>query len=115
MTTKSEENKQVSRHLYIALGRGNTDSTSPGADVKASKVARTNIPRVRVAVTPHTAAREKAFMTRLILATLFCLISRFAAICSTVIYLTVLEWRYFLLSVSVAVLASMFVFLLNAS
>ena len=114
MTTKSEENKQVSRHLYIALGRGNTDSTSPGADVKAGKVARTNSPRVRVAVTPDTAAREKAVMTRLMLATLSGLISPFAAICSTVIYPTVLEWRYFWLAVCVAGFVAMFVFLWKA-
>jgi ketosteroid isomerase-like protein len=43
MPTKSEENKQVIRHLYDALGRGDTDSTSPGAGVKASKAAKTNI------------------------------------------------------------------------
>jgi hypothetical protein len=114
MTTKSEENKQVSRHLYIALGRGNTDRMSPGADVKASKVARTNSPRVRVAVTPDTAAREKAVMTRLMLATLSGLISPFAAICSTVIYPTVLEWRYCWLAVCVAGFVAMFVFLWNA-
>src|SRR5260221_13117293 len=93
MTTKSEENKQVSRHLYIALGRGNTDSTSPGADVKASKFARTNSPRVRVAVTPDTAAREKPVMTRLMLAPLSGLISPFPPICSPGIYPTVLGWR----------------------
>jgi hypothetical protein len=114
MTTKSEENKQVSRHLYIALGRGNTDTTSPGADVKASKVAGTNSPRVRVAVTPDTAAREKAVMTRLMLATLSGLISPFSAICSTVIYPTVLEWRYCWLAVCVAGFVAMFVFLWKA-
>jgi hypothetical protein len=114
MTTKSEENKQVSRRLYIALGRGNTDRMSPGADVKASKVARTNSPRVRVAVTPDTAAREKAVMTRLMLATLSGLISPFAAICSTVVYPTVLEWRYCWLAVCVAGFVAMFVFLWNA-
>jgi hypothetical protein len=58
MPTKSEENKQLIRHLYDALGRGDTDSTSPGADVKASKVARTNSSRVRVAVTRYGSQRE---------------------------------------------------------
>jgi len=114
MPTKSEENKQVSRHLYDALGRGDTDSTAPGAGVKASKVARTNSSRVRVAVTPDTAAREKAVMTRLMLAALSGLISPFAAICSTVIYPTVLEWRYFWLAVCVAGFVAMFVFLWKA-
>ncbi len=114
MPTKSEENKQVIRHLYDALGRGDTDSTSPGPDVKASKVARTNSSRVRVAVTLDTAAREKAVMTRLMLAALSGLISPFAAICSTVIYPTVLEWRYFWLAVCVAGFVAMFVFLWKA-
>src|SRR5260221_11230369 len=114
MPTKAEENKQVIRHLYDALGRGDTDSTSPGADVKASKVARTNSSRVRVAVTPDTAAREKAVMTRLMLAALSGSISPFAAICSTVIYPTVLEWRYFWLAVVVSGLFAMFVFLWQA-
>ena len=114
MPTKSEENKQVIRHLYDALGRGDTDSTSPGADVKASKVARTNSSRVRVAVNPDTPTREKAVMTRLILAALSGLISPFAAICSTVIYPTVLEWRYFWLAVCVASFVAMFVFLWKA-
>jgi hypothetical protein len=114
MPTKSEENKQLIRHLYDALGRGDTDSTSPAAGVKASKVARTNSSRVRVAVTPDTAAREKAVMTRLMLAALSGLISPFAAICSTVIYPTVLEWRYFWLAVCVAGFVAMFVFLWKA-
>ncbi len=70
MHTKSEEDKPVIRHLYDTLGRGDTDSASPGADVKASKVARAHCHRVGVAVTPETAAREKAVMTRLVLAAL---------------------------------------------
>jgi hypothetical protein len=114
MPTKSEENKQVIRHLYDALGIGDTDSTSPGPAVKASKVARTNSSRVRVAVTLDTAAREKAVMTRLMLAALSGLISPFAAICSTVIYPTVLEWRYFWLAVCVAGFVAMFMFLWKA-
>jgi hypothetical protein len=114
MPTKSEENKQVIQHLYDALGRGDTDSTSPGADVKASKVARTNSSRVRVAVTPDTAAREKAVMTRLMLAALSGSISAFAAICSIVIYPTVLEWRYFWLAVCVGGFVAMVVSLRKA-
>jgi hypothetical protein len=111
MHTKSAENRQVIRHLYDALGRGDTDSTSPRADVKASKVARAHSPRVGVAVTSETAAREKAVMTRLMLATLSGLISPFAAICSTVIYPTVLEWRYCWLAVCVAGFVALIIFL----
>jgi hypothetical protein len=114
MPTKAEENKQVIQHLYDAPGRGDTGSTSPGADVKASKVAGTNSPRVGVAVTPETAAREKAVMTRLVLAALSGLISPFAAICTTVIYVTALEWRYFWLALCVAGFVAMFMFLSKA-
>ena len=53
------------------------------ADVKGSKVTRTDSPRLRVAVPPDTAAREKVAMTRLMLAALSGLISAFAAICTT--------------------------------
>jgi len=53
-------------------------------------------------------------MTRLMLAALSGSISAFAAICSTVIYPTVLEWRYFWLAVCVAGFVAMFVFLWNA-
>ncbi len=114
MHTKSEEDKPVIRHLYDTLGRGDTDSASPGADVKASKVARAHCHRVGVAVSPETAAREKAVMTRLVLAALSGLICPFAAICSTVIYSTVLQWRYFWLAVCVAGLVGMFKFLWKA-
>jgi hypothetical protein len=114
MPTKSEENKQVIQHLYDALGRGDTDSTSPGADVKVSKVARTHSPRLGVAVTPDTTAREKAVMTGLMRAALAGLISPFAAICSTVIYVNVLEWRYFWLAVCVGGFVAMFMFLWKA-
>jgi len=70
-------------------------NTSPGADVKASKVTRTHSARLRVAVLPDTAATETAFMTWLMLAALSGLISAFSAICATVIYSTVLGWRNF--------------------
>jgi hypothetical protein len=114
MPTKSEEDKQCIQHLCDALGTGDTGSRSPGADVKASKVGRAHSPRVGVAVSPETAAREKAVMTRLVLAALSGLISPFAAICTIVIYVTVLEWRYFWLAVCVAGFAAMFMFLWKA-
>ena len=114
MPTKLEENRQVIQHIYDALGRGDTDSTLPGADVKASKVAGTHSPQVGVAVTPETAAKEKAVVTRLVRATLSGLICHFAAICSTVIYPTVLEWRYFWLTVCVAGFVTLTIFLWKA-
>jgi hypothetical protein len=77
-------------------------NASPKADVKESKVARAHSPSARVAVLPDMVAREKAVMTRLMLGALSGLISAFAAILTTVVYSTVLEWRYFWLSVCVA-------------
>jgi hypothetical protein len=91
MPTKSAKKKEVIQHLYGALGSGDTESKSPGAHVKASKVARTHSTRVGVAVIPETPAREKVVITRLVLAALSGLISPFPAICTTVIYVTVLE------------------------
>ena len=69
MPTKSEENKPVIQHLDDALRKADRESTSPGADVRASRVAR-----------------EKAVMTRLMMATVSGLISGLAAICATMIY-----------------------------
>jgi hypothetical protein len=89
-------------------------NTSPGADVKASKVTRTHSRFLRVAVLPDTAAREKAVMTRLMLGSLSGLISAFAAILTTVVYSTVLEWRYFWLAVCVAGFIGLVVFLWKA-
>ncbi len=80
-------------NLLIDLDLNREISTSPGADAKASKVTRAHSPSLRVVVVPDTAAREKAVMTRLILAALSGLISAFAAICTTVIYSTILGWQ----------------------
>ena len=101
-------------NLLIAPDLNREISTSPGADVKASKVTRAYSPPVRVAVLPDTAAREKAVMNRLMLAALFGLISAFAAIFTTVVYETVLEWRYFWLAVCVAGFVGLLVFLWKA-
>ncbi len=101
-------------NLLIAPDLNREISTSPGADVKASKVTRAHRPPVRVAVLPDTAAREKAVMNRLMLAALFGLISAFAAIFTTVVYETVLEWRYFWLAVCVAGFVGLLVFLWKA-
>jgi hypothetical protein len=53
-------------------------------------------------------------MTRLILAALSGLISAFAAICTTVIYSTVLGWRNLWLTVCVAGFVALVVFLWKA-
>ncbi len=101
-------------NLLIAPDLNREISTSPGVDVKARKVTRAQSTPVRVAVLPDTAAREKAVMNRLMLAALFGLISAFAAILTTMIYLTVLEWRYFWLAVCVAGFVGLVVFLWKA-
>ena len=101
-------------NLLIAPDLNREINTSDGADVKASKVTRTHSPPVRVAVLPDAAAREKAVMNRLMLAALFGLISAFAAILTTVVYATVLEWRYFWLAVCIAGFVGLVVFLLKA-
>src|ERR1700736_2631945 len=101
-------------NLLIDVGLNHEISTSPGADVKATKVTRAHSPRVGVAVLPDTAVREEAVMTRLNLATLSGLISAFAAICTTVIYSTVLGLRYFWLAVCVAGFVALVVFLWKA-
>jgi hypothetical protein len=87
----------LANYLLDALRKGDRESTSPGADVRAS-----------------TTAREKAVTTRLILCTLSGLISGFAAICATIIYSTALEWRYFWLAVCVAGFVALCVFLWQA-
>jgi hypothetical protein len=101
-------------NLLIAPDLNREISTSPRGDVKASKVTRAHSPLVRVAVLPDTAAREKAVMNRLMLAALCGLISAFAAILTTVLYSTVLEWRYFWLAVCVAGFVGLLVFLWTA-
>jgi hypothetical protein len=101
-------------NLLIAPDFNREISTSPAADVKASKVTRTHSPRVRVAVAPDTAAREKAVMNGFMLGALSGLISAFAAILTTVVYSTDLEWRYFWLTVCIAGFVGLLVFLLKA-
>jgi hypothetical protein len=70
--------------------------------------------RIRQLQNIDTAAREKAVMTRLMLAALSGLITAFAAICSTVIYVTDLEWRYIWLAVCVAGFVASVMFLWKA-
>jgi hypothetical protein len=101
-------------NLLIAPDLNREIGTSPGADIKASKVTRAHSPPVRVAVLPDTAAREEAVMNRLMLAALFGLISAFGAILTTVVYATVLEWRYFWLAVCIAGFVGLVAFLLKA-
>jgi hypothetical protein len=101
-------------NLLIDVDLNREISTSLGADVKASKITSAHSPRVGAVVLLDTAAREKAIMTRLILAALSGLISAFAAICTTVIYSTVLGWRNFWLAVCVAGFVALVVFLWKA-
>ena len=101
-------------NLLIDVDLNREISTSLGADVKASKITRAHRHRVGAVVLLDTVAREQAIMTRLILAALSGLISAFAAICTTVIYSTVLGWRNFWLAVCVAGFVALVVFLWKA-
>jgi hypothetical protein len=101
-------------NLLITPDRNCEISTSPGGDVKASKVIRAYSPPVRVAVLPDTVAREKAVMNRLVLAALSGLISALAAICTTVIYPNDIVWRDLWLAVCVACFIGLLVFLWKA-
>jgi hypothetical protein len=101
-------------NLLIDVDLNREISTSLGADVKASKITRAHSPRVGAVVLLDTVAREKAIMTRLILAALSGLISAFAAICTTAIYSIVLGWRNFWLAVCVAGFVALVVFLWKA-
>ena len=82
----------------------------PAADVNARKVTRA----ASAMVLSDTSTREKAVMARLMLAALSGLVSAFAAILTTMIYSTVLGWRYFWLAVCVAGFVALVVFLWKA-
>lgn len=88
-----------------------TISASPGANVKASKVITAQSPRLGVAVLSDALTREKAIMTRLMLAALSGTIFAFAAILTTVIEWTVLGWRNFWLAVCIAGFCALITFL----
>jgi hypothetical protein len=101
-------------NLLIAPDLNREISTSPGWDVKASRVTRAHSPPVRVAVLPDTAVREKAVMNKLMLGALSGLISAFAAIFTTIIYPNDIVWRDFWLAVCVAGFVGLLVFLWKA-
>jgi hypothetical protein len=100
--------------LLIAPDLNREISMSPGVDVKARKVTRAHSPSARVTVRPDTAAREKAVMNGFMLGALSGLISAYAAILTTVVYPTDLEWRYFWLTVCIAGFVGLLVLLLKA-
>src|SRR6266478_2522475 len=76
-------------------------SVPRGANVKASKVARVQSPLLDLEAFSETATREKAIMSRLILAALSGTIFALAAIFTTVIDWTILGWRNFWLAVCI--------------
>ena len=84
------------------------------ANIKASKVARVQSHLVDFEALSETATREKAIMSRLILAALSGTIFAFAAILTTVIDWTVLGWRNFWLAVCVTAFIALIVFIWKA-
>ena len=87
-------------------------SATRGANVKkASNVAKVQNPLVDFQALSETAAREKAIMSRLILAALSGTIFAVAAILTTVIDWTVLGWRNFWLAICITAFIALIVFI----
>jgi hypothetical protein len=82
-----------------------------GASIRASHRPKFQRPAVENVVLSEAVARDKAVMTRLIMAALSGLISAFAAIFTTVIDWTVLGWRYFWLAVCVTAFVGLITFI----
>jgi hypothetical protein len=98
-------------NVSISTNHAREISAPRGANVKASKVARVQSPLVDFQARSETATREKAIMSRLILAALSGTIFAWAAILTTVIDWTVLGWRNFWLAVCVSAFIAMIVFI----
>jgi ABC-type bacteriocin/lantibiotic exporter with double-glycine peptidase domain len=88
-------------HVLISTVHTPEISAPRGANVKASKVARVQSPLVVFEALSETVIREKAVMSRLILAALSGTLFALAAILTTVIDWTVLGSRNFWLAVCV--------------
>jgi hypothetical protein len=101
-------------NAYISTDHAREISAPRGANVKASKVARVQSHLVDFEALSETATREKAIMSRLILAALSGTIFALAAILTTVIEWTVLGWRNFWLAVCVTAFIALIVFLWKA-
>ena len=101
-------------NVSISTNHAREISASRGANVKARKVARVQSHLVDFEALSETATREKAIMSRLVLAALSGTIFALAAILTTVIDWTVLGWRNFWLAVCVAGFVALVVFLWKA-
>ena len=102
------------RERKIIFQRFARDGGTPKTLEEVGKKFGLTRERIRQLQNIDTAAREKAVMTRLMLAALSGLITAFAAICSTVIYVTALEGRYIWLAVCVAGFVASVMFLWKA-
>jgi hypothetical protein len=101
-------------HVFVSTDHAREISAPRGANVKASKVARVQSPLVDLEALSETATREKAIMSRLILAALSGTIFALAAILTTVIDWTVLGWRNFWLAVCISAFIALIVFIWKA-
>ncbi len=79
--------------------------------LEASDLRRAQHPRAKVVASPGTATREQAVMSRLLQIFWSGIISVIAAVLTTVIDWTVLEWRTFCLSVCIAAFLALLTFL----
>lgn len=86
-------------------------SASFDASIRASNHTNFKRPAVKNMVLFEAAARDKAVMTRLMLGAFAGTISAFAAILTTMIYSTVLGWRYFCLAVCVTAFVGLITFI----
>jgi hypothetical protein len=101
-------------HVFVSTDHAREISAPRGANVKASKVARVQSPLVDLEALSETATREKAIMSRLVLAALSGTIFALAAIFTTVIDWTVLGWRNFWLAVCISAFIALIVFIWKA-
>jgi|SRR3979490_1311204 hypothetical protein len=101
-------------HVLISTVHTPKISAPRGANVKAVKFARAQSAPIVFETLSETVIREKAVMSRLILAALSGTLFALAAILTTVIDWTVLGWRNFWLAVCVTAFIALTVFIWKA-
>ena len=98
-------------HVILDPGPVRKMSASSGASIRASNSTKFQRPGVENVAFSEAVARDKAVMTRLMLAALAGTISAMAAILTTVIDWTILGWRYFWLAVCVTAFVGLITFI----
>ena len=101
-------------HVSIPTNHVREISAPRGANAKTSTVTRVQSPLSDFEALSETATREKAIMSRLILAALSGTLFALAAILTTVIDWTILGWRNFWLAVCITAFIALIVFIWKA-